>query len=257
VSVRHLAQHADQLAGTVKVLRQEQRVPGPDPVGGPVGPVVAAGQQALRQRAVGDHDPAGPGGERQQVLLGRAISEAVADLVAQHPAAQRLLGAPPARQRVVTDADLPDQPDTLQRAHAPHDRAVGDHRVRPVHLIQVKQARAQPAGAGHGALLYDRRQRQDREELRGQENRPPPPAECLPEDALAAPETIHLGGVEQRDAQVDRPADDVAGHRTGVTLPVSPLLRPELPCAQPYLGNPCGRVDVQIPHAGPLLLFLF
>ena len=37
----------------------------------------------------------------------------------------------------------------------------------------------------------------------------------------------------------------------GVAVPVAPLLRPELPGAQADLGNPGGRVDVQIPHAEP------
>ena len=49
-------------------------------------------------------------------------------------------------------------------------------------------------------------------------------------------------------AKIER---DVAGLLPGVVLPVSPYTRPELPRAQPYLGNLRGRVNVQIPHAGP------
>ena len=89
------------------------------PVGGFVG-VVPAGEEALRQRAVGDDHAAGLLRERQQVLLGRAVDQAVADLVAEHPAAERRLGDLPAAQRVVADADLADQPDVLQRPHAAH-----------------------------------------------------------------------------------------------------------------------------------------
>jgi hypothetical protein len=72
-----------------------------------------------------------------------------------------------------------------------------------VHLVQVDPAHAQPAGAGHGALLHDQRQRQERKQLRRQEGRRLRPlAERLPQDPLAAPEAVHLGGVEQRHAEV-------------------------------------------------------
>ena len=173
VRVRHLAQGRDQVARPVEVLRQEQRVGGPEPVGRAVVPVVPAGEQPLGQRAVGDHEVAGRVGEREQVPLRGAVDEAVADLVAQHPGAQGLLGGAPAVQRVVADADLADQPDPLQRAHAAHDRAVPDHRVGLVHLVQVEPAGAEPVRAGHRALLDDRGDREQREDLRRQEDRVP------------------------------------------------------------------------------------
>jgi len=81
-------------------------------------------------------------------------------------------------------------------------------------------------------------------------------AERLTQDPLAAPEAVHLGGVEQRHAKVDRAADDIAGLLPGVILPVAPFPRPELPRAQANLGDPRSRADVQIPHATtPSLLF--
>jgi hypothetical protein len=171
VRVRHLAQGRDQVGGPVEVLRQEQRAGGPQAVARAAVPVVPAGEQPLGERAVGDHDVAGRGGERQQVPLRGPVDEVVADLVAQHAAAQRLLGGAPAVQRVVADADLADQPDPLQRAHAAHDRPVPDQRVRLVHLVQVDVADAEPVRAGHRALLDDRGDREQREDLGGQEDR--------------------------------------------------------------------------------------
>jgi hypothetical protein len=171
VRVRHLAQGRDQVPGPVEVLRQEQRAGGPEAVARAAVPVVPAGEQPLGERAVGDHDVAGRGGERQQVPLRGPVHEVVADLVAQHAAAQRPLGGAPAVQRVVADADLADQPDPLQRAHAAHDRPVPDQRVGLMHLVQVDVADAEAVRAGHRALLDDRGDREQREDLRGQEDR--------------------------------------------------------------------------------------
>jgi hypothetical protein len=171
VRVRHLAQGPDQVTGPVEVFRQEQRAGGPEAVARAVVPVIPAGEQPLGERAVGDHDVAGRGGERQQVPLRGPVDEVVTDLVAQHAAAQRPLGGAPAVQRVVADADLADQADPLERAHAAHDGPVPDHRVGLVHLVQVDAADAEPVRAGNRALLDDRGDREHREDLRGHEDR--------------------------------------------------------------------------------------
>ena len=106
----------------------------------------------------------------------------------------------------------------------------------------------EPVGAGHGALLDHRGHRYQREDLGGQEGRLQIRAEGPAEDLLAAPETIDLGGVEQGDAELEGPADDGAGALLGIWLAVSPFPGAELPGAQPDLGNPGGRVDVEIAH---------
>ena len=108
------AERVEQLRGSVQVLRQEQWV-------GQLGrtrraplAVVSAGQQPVRERAVGDDDAAVRPRVRQQLLLGRAVHEAVGDLVAQHPGAERVLGLAPAVERAVAEADLGDESVVLQ-----------------------------------------------------------------------------------------------------------------------------------------------
>ena len=248
VRVRHLAQGRDQFAGPVEVLREEQRIGGPQRVRRPAVPVVPAGEQPLGERAVGDHDVAGRGGERQQVPLRGPVDEAVADLVAQHAAAQRLLGGAPAVQRVVADAYLGDQPDPLQRAHAAHDRPVPDQRVGLVHLVQVETADAEPVRAGHRALLHDGGNREEREELRGQEGRFPAFRQRRAEDPLAAAEPVELRGVEQGDAEFDRAAHDGLRLAPGVGLAVSPLPGAELPAAEPDPRDLRRRSRFEVTH---------
>src|SRR6266480_590170 len=109
-----------------------------------------------------------------------------------------------------------------------------------------------PIRAGHRALLDDRGDRQQREDLRGQEDRVPVLADRRAEDPLAAPEAVELGGVEHGDAEFHRPAHDGVRLLPGVALAVAPLPGAELPGAQPDPGNPGGlRVDprAQITHA--------
>jgi hypothetical protein len=252
VRVRHLAQGRDQVAGPVEVLRQEQRAGGPEAVARAAVPVVAAGEQPLGERAVGDHDVAGRGGERQQVPLRGPVHEVVADLVAQHAAAQRLLGGAPAVQRVVADADLGDQPDPLQRAHAAHERPVPDQRVRLVHLVQVEAAGAEAVRAGHRALLDDRGGREHREDLGRQEDRLPVLRQHLPqgraEDPLAAAEAVDLRGVEQGHAQLQRAAHDGVRLLPGVVPAVAPLPGTELPGAQSDPGNRGRGAGAQVTH---------
>jgi hypothetical protein len=248
VRVRDLAEHGDQLPRPLEVLRQEQRIAGADAVRGPARTPVPARQQPLGQRAVGDHDAAVRCRERQQITLGLPVHEAVGDLVAEDPAAERLLGGAPALQPVVADPDLADQAHPLQGPHAPHDRAVADDRVGHVDLVQIEQADAEPVRAGHGALFHHRSHRQDRKELGRDERRLSATAERGTEEALAAAVAVDLGGIEESDAQLQRAADDCRRFPSRVAFAVAPLAGAELPGAQADLGDLLGRVDVQVAH---------
>jgi hypothetical protein len=246
--VGDLAQHADKLADALQVLRQEQRGGGPDQVDRAAAAVIVAAQQAQFQRPVGDDQAVVCRGERQQVVLGPAVDQAVAHLVAQHPGAERLLGRPPAGQRGVADAHLADQPGLLQRADAAHDRAAGRQQGGLVDLVQVQLAGAKPVGARHRAPFGHRNGGHGRIQLGGQERRVMPPVQRLAQDLLAAPETgdpghvaqghpldqgppgqpvrveaVDLRGVEQRDAQLQRPVDDGARLPRRVPLAVPPF----------------------------------
>jgi MFS family permease len=186
VRVGDLAQHGEQPRGSFQVDRQEQGAERPEPVSRPVARVVPAGQEPLGQRAVGDHHAAGLFGVRHQVGAWTGRDQVVANLVAEHAAAERLLRRLPAVERVVADADLADQADALQRPHPRHDHRVGHQRVRLMHLVQVEPADAEPVRAGDRPLLHHRRQRRDRQDLRREEHLVAVPADGLAENPLAA-----------------------------------------------------------------------
>jgi hypothetical protein len=57
-------------------------------------------------------------------------------------------------------------PPARSRPAAAHDRPVPDQRVGLMHLVQVEAADAEAVRAGHRALLDDRGDREQREELR-------------------------------------------------------------------------------------------
>src|SRR5207247_5582892 len=84
--------------------------------------------------------------------------------------------------------------------------------------------------------------------LRRQEYRLAVLAKRLAQDPLAAPETVDLGGVEERDPQLECAADDRVRDLLGVLVAVSPIPGPELPGTQPDLGNFPGGADIQITH---------
>ena len=159
-----------------------------------------------------------------------------------------MLGRAPAPQGVVADTHLVDQPHPLQRVHTAHDRPVADQRIRLVHLVEIEAVGPKPVRAGHSPLLNHRGDRHQRENLRRQEHRLPVLAKRLAQDPLAAPETVDLGGVEERDPQLECAADDRVRDLLGVLVAVSPVPGPELPGAQPDLGNLPGGADVQITH---------
>ena len=71
----------------------------------------------------------------------------------------------------------------------------------------------QPPGAGPFALLHHGGKRRDRKDLAGHRNLIALVAECVAEDPFALAQPVHLGGVEEGDAQRECAMDDVAGRR--------------------------------------------
>ena len=69
----------------------------------------------------------------------------------------------------------------------------------------------QPPGAGPFTLFHHGRKRRNRKDLAGHRDLIALVAECLAEDPLALAQPVHLGGVEEVDAQCAGPMDDVAG----------------------------------------------
>ena len=99
-------------------------------------------------------------------------------------------------------------------------------------------------------LLSGRYDRQEREDLRGQEGRLPVLAKGLAQDPLAAAETVDLSRVKQVHAQLQRPVHDGVRLLLGVGQPVAPVPGAELPSAEPDPGQPGLRVglDHQVTH---------
>src|SRR5207253_7601630 len=116
--------------------------------------------------------------------------------------------------------------------------------VRLVHLVQVEARRAQPPRARVRAPPHDGRDRDEREELRREVCLVAAVAERRAEDSLAAPEPVDLGGVEERDAELERPPYDRCGVAPGVVAAVAPLARAELPRAEADLGD--ARLELEV-----------
>ena len=136
-----------------------------DGVAGSVRGAVAAGEEALGERAVGDHNTAVLLRVRNQVAFGATVDQAVTNLVREHRPTERGFGSSPARKRVVADANLADKAYVLKCAHAAHRRLLAHERVGLMHLVEVESADPEPLRAGDAALLDDRRQGQQREQL--------------------------------------------------------------------------------------------
>ena len=98
-------------------------------------------------------------------------------------------------------------------------------------LVERDAVELQPPCAGTLALFDDRRERRDRHDLAGHRHLGALVAECLAQNPLALAQAVHLGGVEQRDPEGEGAANDVMGRAGGVTVPVTPLARAELPSA--------------------------
>ena len=73
-------------------------------------------------------------------------------------------------------------------------------------------------------------------------------AEGRAEDPLAAPEAVDLGGVEEGDAELERPAGRSRAASPLVVRAVAPLPGAELPGAQPDLGQRFGGVERDETH---------
>ena len=244
----------EQRLDPAQVLGAEQRVHRPDPARPVVGAVPPA-EQALGQRAVGDHEPVLALGERAP---GRPAAPAWARenctwlLITGRPSAR--VGLPPALQRVVGDARRADPAARRAAARMPgHDHRVGDHRVGLVHLVERDARQPQPprAAAPSAAGRPAGTARPGRSCWRPRP-RPRSSPERLAEDPLAAAEAVDLGGVEQRDAELAGAPDDVARGPVGVRVAVAPLARAELPGAQPDPADRAESVDVEILACRPV-----
>ena len=102
--------------------------------------------------------------------------------------------------------------------------------------------------AGARALLDHRGERRDRKDLAGHRDFGARVAERLAEDALALTESVHLGGIEQRDPKGERAMHDVAGGARRVRVSVAPFTRAELPGAQTDPADPADAVNVYVLH---------
>jgi hypothetical protein len=100
-------------------------------------------------------------------------------------------------------------------------------------------------------VLDDGCQREDGEELRGQERLLAAPAQRGADDALAPAEPVDLGRVDQRHAEVERTPDDPPGLRTGVLAAVPPLTGAELPGAKADLRDRWQALDLGEAHLFP------
>src|SRR3984957_15480650 len=158
------------------------------------------------------------------------------------------IGLLPTRQRVVRDAGSADGAAVEQVAHARHDHRIGDDRVGLVNLVERDVLELQSPRAGALALLDHERKRRDRKDLAGHRDLIAVVAQSLAEDSLALSESVHLGGVEEVDAQGACAVHDIAGGAGGVTIAIAPLAGSELPSSQPDPTNLADAVDVEILH---------
>ncbi len=190
----------------------------PRPLGGRLAAAVLAGQQAAREREVGqDADPE-PLAAGQQLALGVALEERVAVLRA-HEAREAALPRDPVGVRdlrglEVRGADVAHLPlahELVERAERLLERRDA---VVAVVLVEVDPFGAQtpergldrPAHRlGRAAVVVA--------ELRGQHHALSPAFEDLAEVLLALPVTVDVGRVEEGHARVERRLDDGARAR--------------------------------------------
>ena len=151
------------------------------------------------------------------------VGEREMHLVADHRPTERGVGLLPSRERIVRDAGRADVAAVEQAAHARHDHRIGDHRVGLVDLVQRDAVELQPPCTGTLALPDHRGKRRDGKDLAGHRDVGTLVAECFAEDALALAQPVHLGRVEQRDAQGAGALHDVAGGARGVGVAVAPF----------------------------------
>src|SRR5207253_838128 len=74
-----------------------------------------------------------------------------------------------------------------------------------------------------------------------------------PDDLLGLAEAVHLGGVDEVDAEVEGAVHDVTGRVRGVIRAVGPLAGAELPAAEPH-GGKLDVTDLDLSHEHRLTL---
>ena len=158
----------------------------------------------------------------------------------------RLGGAPPVEAEVA-DAHVAHEPRLLQPAHALHLTRQRDQGVGLVDLVEVDGVDLEAPRAPPPSLFDDRRDRENREDLGGDERLLPPALERPPDGPLRLAEAVDLGRVDESDAQVEGPVDDLDGVLLQVLLAVPPLHRPELPAPQPD-GRDLDPTDLYVAH---------
>jgi hypothetical protein len=136
----------------------------------------------------------------------------------------------------------------LQGAHPAHRRAVPDDRVRLVHLVEIEVLQPEALRARNSTLLDDRRERQDGEDLGRDERHVALSLERTTENALTASEPVDLGGVEERDPELQRTLDDAHSLNPCIAVAVAPLARPELPRTKADLRDRLREIERQVPH---------
>src|SRR4051794_37646968 len=130
---------------------------------------------------------------------------------------------------------------------SPSRRALPAHRCRPTGGEGAPRE-SFAAAAALPPLPDDRGEGRDREQLAGDDDLAAFVAERRPEDPLAAAEAVDLRRVEERDAELPGPTDNVDGGAVGVGVPVAPFLGTELPGAQADAADRAEPVDVEMIH---------
>src|SRR5262249_10087793 len=166
-------------------------------------------------------------------------------LVRDYGPAESLLRVLPTREREVADAGVADEALVENAPHAVHRRTVQHERVGPVHLVQVDDIDAEPAGTGMRPLPDDRRQRH---QLRSKDHIAASAANRRAENALRLAVPVGLGRINEVDAEVKGPLGNHAGFVTRVVVAVTPVARAELPAAQPDDRHP-GAVHLDEAHS--------
>jgi hypothetical protein len=122
-----------------------------------------------------------------------------------------------------------------------------------VDLVQRNAVQLQPLRTAALTLFDHRWEWCNRKGLAGHRNLGARVSECLVEDALTLTHPVYLGRIEKRDPQIKGALHDVTGGTGGVTVPVAPLARAELPGAQTDPTDVADSVDVEILHASTVL----
>ena len=100
-------------------------------------------------------------------------------------------------------------------------------------LVEVDHVDAEPLRALAAVALDPAGGRRDREDLGRDERFLAAIAERLADDALGVAAAVDLGGVDHVHAEVERALEDATGLDVGVLGAVAPVLRAELPRAEP------------------------